>query len=83
VRERAAAGPARFSLLVPNPDDLVFDRVGTDVCHGQQVLALPLPLPLPLLQPAAGDEVEGRGHPLDAAQPRLALAAHRPPQPRG
>src|SRR4051812_18941808 len=30
VRERAAAAPARFVLLVPNPDHLVFDRVGQD-----------------------------------------------------
>jgi hypothetical protein len=56
VRERAAAGPARFVLLVPNPDHLVFDRVGQDVTHGEQVLALALPL----LTEAAGAEVEGR-----------------------
>jgi uncharacterized membrane-anchored protein len=56
VRERAAAGPARFVLLVPNPDHLVFDRVGQDVTHGEQVLALSLPL----LSEAAGGEVEGR-----------------------
>lgn len=56
VRERAAAGPASVSLLVPNPDDLVFDRVGTDIRHGQQVLALALPL----LEEAAGGEVDGR-----------------------
>jgi uncharacterized membrane-anchored protein len=56
VRERAAAGPARFVLLVPNPDHLSFDRVGQDVTHGEQVLALALPL----LAEAAGGEVEGR-----------------------
>ncbi|MEA2136022.1 MAG: hypothetical protein QOC68_3931 [Solirubrobacteraceae bacterium] len=56
VRERAAAGPARFVLLVPNPDHLVFDRVGQDITHGEQVLALALPL----LTKAAGTEVEGR-----------------------
>jgi uncharacterized membrane-anchored protein len=56
VRERAAAGPARFVLLVPNPDHLVFDRVGHDVTHGEQMLALALPL----LAGAAGGEVEGR-----------------------
>jgi uncharacterized membrane-anchored protein len=56
VRERAATGPARFVLLVPNPDDhLIFDRVGEDVRAGKQVLELALPL----LQEAAGDEVEG------------------------
>jgi uncharacterized membrane-anchored protein len=56
VRERAAAGPARFVLLVPNPDRLVFDRIGQDVTHGEQVLALALPL----LTAAAGAEVVGR-----------------------
>jgi uncharacterized membrane-anchored protein len=56
VRERAAAGPARFVLLVPNPDHLSFDRVGQDITHGEQVLALALPL----LREAAGAEVEGR-----------------------
>jgi uncharacterized membrane-anchored protein len=56
VRKRAAAGPARFLLLVPNPDDhLVFDRVGKDVHLGEQVLALAQPL----LEEAAGSHVEG------------------------
>jgi uncharacterized membrane-anchored protein len=58
VRERAAAGPARFMLLVPNPDHLVFDRVGQDVTHGEQVLALALPL---LAEAAGGNgNIEGR-----------------------
>jgi hypothetical protein len=57
VRERAAAGPARFFLLVPNPDDhLVFDRNTQDIHAGVQVLALALPL----LDEAAGAVVEGR-----------------------
>jgi hypothetical protein len=56
VRERAAAGSARFVLLVPNPDHLAFDRVGQDVTHGEQVLALALPL----LEEAAGGAMEGR-----------------------
>jgi uncharacterized membrane-anchored protein len=56
VRERAAAGPARFVLLVPNPDHSAFDRVGQDITHGEQILALALPL----LTEAAGGEVEGR-----------------------
>ncbi len=56
VRERAAAGAARFFLLVPNPDQLVFDRNSKDIRHGEQVLALALPL----LEEAAGGEVEGR-----------------------
>jgi uncharacterized membrane-anchored protein len=57
IRERAAAGPARFVLLVPNPDDhLVFGRIGKDIHQGEQVLALALPL----LEEAAGTDVEGR-----------------------
>ncbi len=57
VRRRADADPTSFVLLVPNPDDhLVFDRVGTDIHLGQQVLGLALPL----LEDAAGGEVEGQ-----------------------
>jgi uncharacterized membrane-anchored protein len=56
VRARAMAEPARFSLLVPNPDHLVFDRVSRDIHLGEQVLALALPL----LEEAAGGEIEGR-----------------------
>jgi uncharacterized membrane-anchored protein len=56
VRRRAQSGPAAFTLLVPNPGHLVFDRVGTDVHAGEQVLALALPL----LEDAAGARVEGR-----------------------
>jgi hypothetical protein len=56
VRKRAAAGPARFFLLVPNPDHLVFDRNSRDIRMGEQVLALALPL----LEEAAGGAMEGR-----------------------
>jgi uncharacterized membrane-anchored protein len=56
VRERAAAGPARFVLLVPNPDHLPFDRVATDVTDGEAALQRALPL----LQEQAGESVEGR-----------------------
>jgi uncharacterized membrane-anchored protein len=57
IRRRATTGPARFFLLVPNPDDhLVFDRNSGDVHVGEQVLALALPL----LTQAAGGTVEGR-----------------------
>ncbi len=56
VRMRAAAGPAMFFLLVPNPDHLAFDREGEDVRHGEQVLALALPL----LEAAAGRGMDGR-----------------------
>jgi uncharacterized membrane-anchored protein len=56
VRERAAAGPARFFVLVPNPDHLHFDRNSTDTNLGKKVLERALPL----LKEPAGIEVEGR-----------------------
>jgi uncharacterized membrane-anchored protein len=56
VRERAAAGPADFVMLVPNPGHLAFGRIGKDIHEGEQVLAQALP-PLEL---AVGAEVEGR-----------------------
>ena len=56
VRERAAAGPARFFVLVPNPSHLAFDRDGGDPDLGEQALDQALPL----LRVPAGGEVEGR-----------------------
>jgi len=56
VRERAAAGPARFFMLVPNPDHLAFDRSTSDHPQGDQVLAQALPV----LEGSAGGEVNGR-----------------------
>lgn len=56
VRERAAAGPASFFVLVPNPDHLAFDRNSTDTAEGEKVLKRALPL----LEEPAGTEVEGR-----------------------
>jgi uncharacterized membrane-anchored protein len=56
VRARAAVGPATFFLLVPNPDQIVFDRHSENIRLGEQVLALALPL----LEEAAGAKVEGR-----------------------
>ena len=56
VRERAAAGPARFFVLVPNPDHLAFDRNSADTSLGEKVLKRALPL----LEEPAGIEVEGR-----------------------
>ncbi|MBS1880369.1 MAG: hypothetical protein JST31_12715 [Actinobacteria bacterium] len=38
VRQRLAAGAARFQVLVPNPDHLAFDRSSLDVARGQQLL---------------------------------------------
>ena len=56
VRKRAAAGPAKFFMLVPNPDHLAFDRNSRDIREGERLLADALPL----LEEAAGAEVEGR-----------------------
>jgi uncharacterized membrane-anchored protein len=56
VRRRAIAGPARFFVLVPNPDHLAFDRNSTDTSAGERVLRRALPL----LEEPAGTEVEGR-----------------------
>ena len=54
--QRAAAGPAEFVMLVPNPAHLAFDRSRPDVHDGEEVLAKALPA----LEQAAGVEVEGR-----------------------
>ncbi len=55
VRERAAAGPTRFFMLVPNPDHLLFDRNGSDTSDGEEVLAQALPP----LREQSGVDVEG------------------------
>jgi len=54
VRQRAAAGPASFFLLVPNPAHVAFDR-SSDVREGERVLADALPA----LTQAVGVEVAG------------------------
>jgi uncharacterized membrane-anchored protein len=56
VKARAAAGPASFFMLVPNPDHLAFDRNTNDHPHGDEVLAKALPM----LEGPAGGEVNGR-----------------------
>ncbi|MFN8161706.1 MAG: hypothetical protein U0R52_11765 [Solirubrobacterales bacterium] len=56
VRARAAAGPARFFMLVPNPDHIAFDRETPDHPKGDSVLARALPV----LEGPAGVEVNGR-----------------------
>ncbi len=56
VRRRAEAGPAAFRVLVPNPDNLGFDRGDPAAVDGQSLLAAALPP----LRAAAGDEVSGR-----------------------
>ncbi|MDX6627646.1 MAG: hypothetical protein QOE56_2635, partial [Solirubrobacterales bacterium] len=56
VRRRAAVGPARFFVLLPNPDHLPFDRVGVSTSDGEKMLERTLPL----LKEGSGAEVEGR-----------------------
>jgi uncharacterized membrane-anchored protein len=56
IKERVAAGPASFFMLVPNPDHLAFDRNTPDHPKGDEVLARALPV---LEGPARG-EVNGR-----------------------
>jgi hypothetical protein len=58
VRERAARGPAVFTLLVPNPAHglhAVVDPEDLEDSEGQAVLELAIPL----LEEAAGGPVEG------------------------
>ena len=59
VRERAAAGPARFTLLVPNAVrglHRVIDPEDADAGSARDVLELALPV----LSDACGSQVEGR-----------------------
>jgi uncharacterized membrane-anchored protein len=56
VRERAAAGPARFFVLVPDPEHLPFDRVAGDTSDSNRALARALPR----FGETAGAEVGGR-----------------------
>ena len=94
IRERAARGPARFHLLVPNPHHPNL-RHPSEVTHpnvteGEQVLALALPL----IEEACGGcpthgTVSPRHNPMDAIEETLheedfdeiilALAAYGPP----
>src|SRR4051794_37731953 len=58
VRERAARGPARFTLLVPNPAHglhRVVDPEDQEASEAQGVLDLAIPL----LEEAAGTSVDG------------------------
>ncbi len=56
MRKRAAAGPAKFFVLIPNPDHLPFDRVSADTTAATQALERVLPR----LQEQAGAAVEGQ-----------------------
>ena len=74
VRERAARGPARFYLLVPNPHHPSWRPAEVshpNVSEGEQVLALALPL----IEEASGSPAEGsvspRNDPMDAIEETL------------
>jgi uncharacterized membrane-anchored protein len=56
VKRRAAAGAARFFVLVPNPDHLAFDRNSPDTSDGEALLAKALSR----LESPAGTQVSGR-----------------------
>ena len=56
VRSRAAAGSARFVVLVPNPAHVTFDRNSADLRAGDELLSSSLPQ----LELAAGAAIEGR-----------------------
>ena len=99
VRHRAAAGPARFTLLVPRTAHglhRLMDPEDTDDSEAREILDRALPL-LSERRRVAGRRADRRpgaadrdrrrdqprdlrrDHPLDAADPPLALAAARPP----
>jgi hypothetical protein len=75
VRQRAARGPCKFTLLVPNPTHglhTVVDPEDQDTGEAQSVLELALPL----LEEAAGAQVEGLvgdPQPLNAIQDAVNL----------
>ncbi|MBA3865565.1 MAG: hypothetical protein H0X42_04340 [Solirubrobacterales bacterium] len=56
VRRRAAAGAARFFVLVPNPDHVAFDRVSPDTAEAKALLVKALAQ----LETPAGATVAGR-----------------------
>ena len=56
VRRRAAEGAARFFVLVPNPDHVAFDRIGTRTKDGDALLARALSQ----LGSAAGAPLSGK-----------------------
>ena len=75
VRKRAARGPARFHLLVPNPRHPSWrpaEASHPDVSEGEQVLALALPL---IEEACRGCRVDGavspRHDPMDAIEETL------------
>ena len=75
VRERAARGPATFTLLVPNPTHGLHTVVDPEDQGTNEAEAI-CELAIPLLEEAAGGEVEqliGDPRPLDAIQDAVNL----------
>ena len=75
VRERAQAGPARFTLLVPNTSSGL-ERLADPEDHDDSEAQSTLELALPLLEDAVGGELMGMvgAHdPLDAIQDAVNL----------
>lgn len=75
VRQRAAAGPAKFTLLVPNPTHglhVVVDPEDQDAGEAESIVELAIPL----LEEAAGgpvDHIVGDPVPLNAIQDAVNL----------
>jgi len=74
LRARAERGPARFHLMVPNPD-LASWRPSSvarpDLRHGEQVLALALPLIEDATASPVSGSVSSRHDPMDAIEEAL------------
>lgn len=74
LRERAARGPARFHLLVPNPDLASWrpsEVQHPHLTHGEQVLALALPLMEEATSSSVYGSVSSRHDPMDAIEEAL------------
>jgi len=75
VRKRAAAGPAEFFLLVPNPEAAEWHPLHPeqhDTSAGHAVLALALPLLDEVARGHVGGGVSIRHDPMDAIEEALA-----------
>jgi hypothetical protein len=74
LRDRADRGPARFHLLVPNPD-LASWRPSSvqhpNLTHGEQILALALPLIEDATACPVTGSVSARHDPMDAIEQAL------------
>jgi hypothetical protein len=71
VRERAERGPARFTLVVPNPAHAAWrpsEIQHPNLSEGEQVLALAMPLIAEASDGAADGMVSRRHDPMDAIE---------------